>query len=84
MAVSMRLKRGGRKGYAQYRFVVADSSKKRDGGVIEELGVYDPHQEDNNKKVVLNKERVDYWLRQGSQPTETVKSLLKKQGISLS
>ena len=81
MALAMRLKRFGRKGYAQYRVVVADSRSPRDGGVVEELGSYDPHQEDNEKKTVLKKDRVAYWLQQGSQPTGTVKNLLKKQGI---
>ncbi len=83
MSLSMRLKRFGRKGYAQYRLVVTDRRRQRDGGVIEELGQYDPHQEDMNEKFKINKERVAYWLQQGGQPTGTVKTLLKKQGVTL-
>lgn len=83
MSISMRLKRFGRKGHAQYRVVVADRRKARDGGVIEELGSYDPHQEADEDKVKLNKERVVYWLDQGGKPTGTVKDLLKKKGIAV-
>jgi small subunit ribosomal protein S16 len=82
MAVSMRLKRIGNKHNAFYRVVVADSRSPRDGRFIEELGWYDPHK--TEEKSDLNKERVEYWVSKGVIVSETVKSLLKKEGIAVS
>lgn len=79
MAVKLRLKRMGKKGHAFYRIVAADSRSPRDGRVIEEIGTYDP-----NKKpfeVKLNEELAVKWLKNGAQPTDTVRSLLSKEGI---
>jgi small subunit ribosomal protein S16 len=59
-----------------------DSRSPRDGRVIEELGWYDPNAKEADKQVVLKRERVEYWLGVGAQPTETVRSLLKRQGIA--
>ena len=78
MAVSLRLKRLGRKGYPMYRLVAADQRRSRDGKFIEELGSYNPHQSEDGEKTNIKKERVEYWLKQGGQPTQTVKVLLKK------
>ena len=58
-----------------------DERKHRDGRVIEELGWYDPEAVEADKKTMLNRERIEHWLKQGAQPTETVHDLLKRQGI---
>jgi len=62
-----------------YRFVVADSRFPRDGRFIEELGTYNPLKEPS--EVVIDADKVKEWIKNGAQPTETVKTLLKKQGI---
>jgi len=61
-----------------YRIVATDSRNKRDGRFIETLGNYDPNKESDQVK--FDKERVDYWIGAGAQLSDTVKSLLKKQG----
>ena len=76
MAVKIRLKRMGAKKAPYYRIVVADSRSPRDGRFIEEIGTYDPMAEDNKVKVEMD--RVEYWIKNGAQPTETVRGLLKK------
>lgn len=83
MAVRMRLKRLGRKNRAFYRIGVFDSRTRRDGRAIEELGHYDPLIADEDKKYSLNRERIGYWLSVGALPTETVQSILLKQGIDV-
>ena len=77
--VKIRLRRMGAKKAPFYRIVVADSRFPRDGRFIEELGTYDPLKEPS--ELVVNGEKVQEWIRNGAQPTETVKSLLKKEGI---
>ena len=62
-----------------YRIVVADSRYPRDGRFIEEIGTYDPMTEPSTVKI--NAERAEKWLNDGAQPTDTVKYLLKKNGI---
>lgn len=57
-----------------------DTRRPRDGRVIEELGWYDPEAKDN--QITLNRERIEYWLGVGAQPSETVRDLLDKQGIA--
>ncbi len=79
MAVKIRLNRMGAKKDPFYRVVVADSRAPRDGRFIEILGNYDPSQQP--AAVNLNEEKVLEWLNKGAQPTDTVKSLLNKQGI---
>lgn len=79
MAVKMRLKRMGAKRNAFYRLVVADSRFPRDGRFIEELGYYDPTTEPETVKI--DEEKALEWLANGAQPSDTVKSLLHKQGI---
>ncbi len=78
MAVKIRLKRMGKIRTPFYRIVVADSRKKRDGRVIEEIGTYNPKAEPSIIKV--DGERAQYWLGVGAQPTEAVAALLKITG----
>jgi small subunit ribosomal protein S16 len=59
-----------------------DSRSPRDGRVIEELGSYNPLASDPKQQVVLNKDRIEYWLSVGAQPSDTVRSLLKRQGVN--
>jgi len=80
LAVKIRMKRFGRTHRPFYRINAVDSRAPRDGRVIEELGSYDPHASDD-KKVKLNVERVQYWLSVGAQPSDTVRSFLKKAGL---
>ncbi len=79
MAVKMRLRRMGAKKAPFYRVVVADERAPRDGKFIDEVGYYNPLTEPAGIK--FNVEKTEKWLNDGAQPTETVKSLLKKSGI---
>ncbi|MPW26059.1 30S ribosomal protein S16 [Alkalibaculum sp. M08DMB] len=79
MAVKIRLKRMGSHKKPFYRIVVADSRAPRDGKFIEEIGYFNPLSEPNEFKIEADK--VKKWLSTGAQPSETVKSLLKKNGI---
>ena len=79
MAVKMRLRRMGMKKAPFYRVIVADSRSPRDGRFIEEIGYYNPLTEPAEIKIDADKAKK--WLSNGAQPTETVKSLLKKSGI---
>ena len=81
MAVKIRLKRMGQKKAPFYRIVVADSRSPRDGRFIEEVGYFNPCQEPN--ELSINKEAVEKWLATGAQPTDTVKTLIKKSGIEM-
>jgi small subunit ribosomal protein S16 len=81
MAVKLRLKRLGRKNHAFYRLNAIDSRAPRDGRVIEELGFYDPTNKDATKQFVAKLDRCRYWLDTGAIPSETVSSLLKKNGV---
>ena len=76
--VKIRLTRTGRKLKASYRIVVADSRSPRDGRFIEQVGFFDPHVENGVK---LNEESILKWLNNGAIPSDTVKSILSKQGI---
>ncbi len=78
MAVKIRLKRMGKIRAPFYRIVVADSRTKRDGRVIEEIGVYHPTQEPS--VIEVKSERAQYWLSVGAQPTEQVAALLRLTG----
>ncbi len=78
MAVKIRLKRLGKVRVPQYRIVVVDSRKKRDGRVIEEIGKYHPKEDPSYIDVVS--ERAQYWLGVGAQPTEAVQTILKITG----
>ncbi|RJP37973.1 MAG: 30S ribosomal protein S16 [Phycisphaerales bacterium] len=82
MAVRLRLSRGGRTHRPFYRLNAVDGRRPRDTKVIEQLGTYDPICADPQKQVVLNRERIEYWLSVGAQPSDTVRSLLTRQGIA--
>jgi small subunit ribosomal protein S16 len=77
--VKIRLRRTGRKRAPQYRIVVADSRSARDGKFIEMVGQYAPMQGEN--AINLQSDRINYWLDNGAQPTDTVRSLLRRAGI---
>ena len=79
MAVKIRLRRMGAKRAPFYRVVVADSRFPRDGRFIEEIGTYNPLTEPS--KVTVDADAVKSWIAKGAQPTDTVKALLKKEGI---
>ncbi|MBE6665218.1 MAG: 30S ribosomal protein S16 [Ruminococcaceae bacterium] len=80
MSVKIRLKRIGAKKAPFYRVVVADSRYPRDGRFIEEIGYYNPLT--NPVDIKIDSEKAKKWISNGAQPTETVKSLLKKAGIT--
>ena len=80
MSVKIRLKRIGAKKAPFYRVVVADSRYPRDGRFIEEIGYYNPLT--NPVDIKIDSEKAKKWIANGAQPTETVKSLLKKAGIT--
>lgn len=80
MAVKIRLKRMGGKKRPFYRVVVADARAPRDGRFIEEIGYFDPLTQPET--VNINKEKALKWLGEGAQPTERVKSLFKKNGVT--
>ena len=77
--VKMRLRRMGMKKAPFYRVIVADSRSPRDGRFIEEIGYYNPLTEP--AEIKIDAEKAKKWIANGAQPTETVKSLLKKSGI---
>lgn len=81
MATKIRLQRGGRKSYAFYSIVIADSRAPRDGRFTEKLGTYNPNT--NPATVDLNFERALYWVEVGAQPTDTVRNILKGEGVYL-
>ena len=80
MAVKIRLRRMGAKKAPFYRVVVADSRYPRDGRFIEEIGYYNPLTEPAEVKIDADKAKT--WIKNGAQPTDTVKVLLKKTGIT--
>jgi small subunit ribosomal protein S16 len=79
MSVKIRLARHGAKKRPFYRIVIADSESPRDGKFLENVGTYDPLADP--AKVSLKQERIKHWIGQGAIPTDTVKNLLKKQGV---
>ena len=76
MSVRIRLRRVGTKNTPCYRIVVADGRSPRDGRFIENIGTYDPRKATNNFSV--NLERAKFWVEKGAQPSDTVRSILKK------
>ncbi len=74
MAVRIRLRRTGKRNAGSHRIVVADGRSPRDGRFIENIGVYDPRQ----KFEQIDLERVDYWVKCGAQPSETVAAIVKR------
>ena len=79
--VKIRLRRMGAKKRPYYRIVVADSMSPRDGRCIEEIGTYNPLV--SPSEITVNAERAQYWIKNGAQPTDTVRALLKKTGAIL-
>ena len=79
MAVKLRLKRGGSKQRPFYRIVAADARSPRDGRFIDIVGTYNPIPA--NYEVTIDEEKALYWLSNGAQPTDTVRSLLSQKGI---
>ncbi len=76
MAVSIRLRREGAKNRPYYKVVVADRRSPRDGKFIEIIGTYDPKKPGHNSTLKID--RVEYWISKGAQPSDTVRSLIKK------
>ena len=81
MATKIRLQRGGRKNYAFYSIVIADVRAPRDGKFTEKIGTYNPNT--NPATVDLNFDRALYWVETGAQPTDTVRNILKGEGVYL-
>ena len=79
MATKIRLQRGGHKAYAFYRIVIADARAPRDGKFTEKIGTYNPNT--NPATVDLNFERALSWVENGAQPTDTVRNILKAEGV---
>ncbi len=82
MAVRIRLKMFGRKHRPFFRLCAMDIRAPRDGRVLEELGYYDPMVPETDARVVLNAERIDYWLGVGAQPSSKAEVLIKKYGTN--
>lgn len=76
--LKIKLSRTGKKGFATYKIIVAEARSKRDGRYLELLGHYNPNTQPLTLKI--NKKRLDYWLSQGAQPTDTVRRLIKNYG----
>lgn len=81
MATKIRLQRHGRKGYAYYPIVIADSRAPRDGKFIERIGSYNPNT--NPATISLDFDRALYWVEAGAQPTDTVRSILSREGVMM-
>ncbi len=81
MATKIRLQRGGRKSYAFYSIVIADVRAPRDGKFTEKIGTFNPNT--NPATVDLNFDRALYWVETGAQPTDTVRNILKGEGVYL-
>lgn len=82
MAVKIRMSRMGRRHRPFFRINAVDSRTPRDGRVLEKLGHFDPLEKDEAKQLVLNKERVEYWLSTGAIPSDTMCDILKKNDIT--
>jgi len=83
MAVTIRLKRLGRRNRPFYRIAVMDVRTRRDGSAIDLLGHYDPHVTDDAKRVVLDVERARHWISKGAKPSATVRSFIRAAGITI-
>ena len=81
MATKIRLQRRGRKHYAFYSIVVADSRSPRDGKFVEKIGTYNPNTDPAT--VEINFERALYWVNNGAQPTDTARNILSREGVYL-
>jgi small subunit ribosomal protein S16 len=81
MAVKLRMARLGRRHRPFFRINAVESHTPRDGRVLEKLGHYDPLEKDATKQIILNRDRVEFWLGQGAVPSDTVSEILLRQGI---
>jgi small subunit ribosomal protein S16 len=81
MAVKLRLTRMGRRHRPFFRINAVDGRTPRDGRILEKVGYYDPLEKDVDKQIVLQKERVEFWLAKGAVPSDTVSEILLRQGI---
>ncbi|HDZ69214.1 MAG TPA: 30S ribosomal protein S16, partial [Phycisphaerales bacterium] len=81
MAVKLRMTRMGRRHRPFFRINAVESRTPRDGRILEKLGHYDPIEKDSSKQIVLNVERVKYWLDKGAIPSDTVSQILLRQGL---
>lgn len=77
MSTRLRLSRVGKKNQPYYRIVVTDRQKPRDGMHLDTVGTYDPRNKDESKHLVINKEKIEKWLKTGATPSNTVSTLLK-------
>jgi small subunit ribosomal protein S16 len=82
MAVRLRLLRIGKRNRPCYRLCAVDSRKPRGGAYLESIGFYDPYIADDQKKVKLDRERAEYWLSVGAQPSETIRSFFEKAQVA--
>ncbi len=81
MAVKIRMTRMGRRHRPFFRINAIESRFPRNGRIIEKLGQYDPIEKDKDKQIVLNRERIEYWLSKGAIPSDTVSEILLRHGI---
>jgi small subunit ribosomal protein S16 len=79
--VKIRMRREGKKKHPIYKLVATDSRAPRDGGYLEVLGQYDPHT--NPITLTIKEPRIEHWLKKGAQPSDTVRSLLRRNGFWL-
>ncbi|KAF0093638.1 MAG: small subunit ribosomal protein S16 [Puniceicoccaceae bacterium 5H] len=78
MALKIRLQRGGARNNPHYRIVVAESANRRDGRFVERIGSYDPRNAQEDQRELLDLERAEYWMSVGAQPSDTVRSIIKR------
>lgn len=81
MSVVIRMKRTGRRNRPCYRISVSDSRWPRDGRTLENLGLYDPVAPQEEARLTIDLERARHWMLQGAQPSDTVRSILRKKGV---
>ncbi|MBL7214696.1 MAG: 30S ribosomal protein S16 [Phycisphaerae bacterium] len=82
MSVKIRMTRMGRRHRPFFRINAVESKTPRDGRILEKLGQYDPLEKDADKQVVINKERIEYWIGQGAVASDTCAEIFKKYGIT--
>lgn len=82
MAVRLRLMRIGKRNRPAYRVCAIDAARQRGGKYLESIGFYDPYVADDRNKVRINRQRAEYWLSVGAQPSETVRSFFRKERIA--
>ena len=84
MSVKLRMTRLGRRHRPFFRINAVESRTPRDGRILEKLGHYDPIEKDPGKQVVLNRERIEFWLDKGAIPSDAVSQILLRHGITVS